>query len=281
MSAPTPVPGAEQLAELERLAVELAIEAARLVHDERPRELGALGARTKSSSTDVVTVMDTRAEALLHAGVLERRPLDGLLGEEGSSVEGSSGITWVVDPIDGTTNYLYDHPSYAVSVAAAVGAPPAPGWRPVAGAVCAPGLGLVWSARLGGGARRRDLRSGSETPISVGGLDRLDHALVGTGFGYAAQTRAEQALVLTRVLPAVRDIRRIGSAAIDLCLTADGRLDAYFERGLNPWDLAAGWLVLTEAGGVVCGPAGGDPDARLTVAGNPALVEALLPLVDG
>ncbi len=273
MTAPPPTrpehvdPGL--LLELHHLAVELACEAGDLVHAERPADLAPT---TKSSVTDVVTVMDTRSEALLRERLAERRPGDGVLGEEGGGVGGRTGITWVVDPIDGTTNYLYDLPAYAVSVAAVVGVPPRPGWRPVAGAVCAPALGVVWSARWGGGAWRARLGGGAVEPVRVGSLDDLGRALVGTGFGYRPQSRARQAMILAEVLPRVRDIRRIGSAAVDLCLVADGRLDAFYESGLNPWDLAAGWLVVTEAGGQVVGAGGADPGRDLVVAGNPRLV---------
>ncbi len=283
------VPSASHLIELQALAVRLAEETGRLVHDGRPADLASTSG-TKSSSTDPVTVMDTRAEAHLQAQLRSARPDDGVLGEEGSSIPSGTGLTWVVDPIDGTTNYLYDLPLYAVSVAVVVGDPTTPGaWRPVAGAVHAPALAVTWSARIGGGARRRgparhvDPAAGEDlrptVPVSVGRQDQLGPSLVGTGFGYQSERRARQAAVLTRVLPAVRDLRRMGSAAIDLCLVGDGRLDAYFEVGLNPWDLAAGWLVVTEAGGTVTGAAGGAPSSDLVVAANPALQPRLLALL--
>ena len=277
--APSPDPR-----ELERIAVVLAVAAARLVHDERPARLGTA---TKSSATDVVTEMDTRSEALLREQLARLRPNDGLLGEEGSLSVSRTGITWVLDPIDGTTNYLYGLPPYAVSVAAAVGAPPAPGWRPIAGAVCAPALGVLWSAARGAGARRVTapldrLDTAPAEAIRCGVESDLTRALVATGFGYRAEVRAAQARLLTSVLPAVRDIRRLGSAAIDLCLVADGRVDGYFESGLHPWDLAAGWLVATEAGAAVTGGVGadgGEPGTELTVAANPTLAPSLRALV--
>ena len=185
----------------------------------------------------------------------------------------------MVDPIDGTVNYLYDLPLYAVSVAAVVGSPRAPGWRPVAGAVVSPVLGTAWTAALGLGAVRHDLTTGDTAVVSIGTEAQLSHALVGTGFAYRSDTRLAQACTLVDVLPRVRDIRRLGSAATDLCLVADGRLDAYFESGLNPWDLAAGWLVLTEAGGVVVGPGASEPNTLMVVAGNRTLVEQLRTLV--
>lgn len=266
------------LAALEALAVEVATEAARLVVDERPDRLGA--SATKSSPTDVVTVMDTRAEELIRQRLREARPDDAVLGEEGDDQPGTSGLTWVVDPIDGTVNYLYEIPAYAVSVAVAYGDPRTPGaWGVLAAAVADAAHRTVHHAHLGGGARTTDER-GSRT-LRVGDADDLGRSLVGTGFGYTAQRRREQGELLLRVLPEIRDIRRIGSAALDLCSVAAGQLDGFFEVGLNPWDLAGGWLVVTEAGGVVSGPHGGAPQAALTVAGNPAVHGALAALLDG
>jgi myo-inositol-1(or 4)-monophosphatase len=286
---PLAVADADELSDLEVLAIRLAEETGRLVHEGRPGDI-ADTSRTKTSDTDPVTVMDTAAEAHLRRQLRLARPNDGLLGEEGSSVPSGTGLTWVVDPIDGTTNYLYDLPLYAVSVAVVVGDPTTPGaWFPVAGAVRAPALDVTWSARSGGGARRRGpARPGESSagrsravtaPVHVGSQHQLGRALVGTGFGYQPQRRARQAEVLTRVLPAIRDLRRLGSAAVDLCLVGDGRLDGFFEVGLNPWDLAAGWLVVTEAGGIVTGPSGGPPSPDLLVAANPALQPRLLELL--
>ncbi|HRC63666.1 MAG TPA: inositol monophosphatase family protein [Dermatophilaceae bacterium] len=285
-----PVPSIDDLSVLEALALTLAHETGQLVHEGRPADL-ANTTGTKTSDTDPVTVMDTRAEEHLRRRLRAARPDDGLQGEEGSSIPSRSGLTWVVDPIDGTTNYLYDLPLYAVSVAVVVGDPTTPGaWRPVAGAVRAPALDITWSARAGGGAWRRgparpwDVAGpGGEppaVPARVGRQSHLGPALVGTGFGYQPERRAQQAEVLTRVLPAVRDLRRMGSAAIDLCLVGDGRLDGFFEVGLNPWDLAAGWLVVTEAGGSVSGVGGGAPGVDLVVAANPALHPRLLALLE-
>lgn len=283
------VPSAAELLELEELAVRLAEETGRLVRELRPPDLASTSA-TKSSDTDPVTVMDTRAEALLRSRLNEARPKDGLLGEEGSAQPSSSALTWVIDPIDGTTNYLYDLPLYAVSVAVVVGDPTSAGsWLPVAGAVRAPVIDVTWSARVGGGARRHGpSRPGTvgttgpaaaDVPLRISGANDLGQALIGTGFGYHPTRRAQQAQALTRVLPTIRDLRRLGSAAIDLCLVADGRLDGYFEVGLNPWDLAAGWLIVTEAGGTVSGVDGGAPSADLVVAANPLLQPQLLSLV--
>ena len=261
------------LAELEQLAIEVALEAGRLIVDERPAELGV--SKTKSSATDVVTVMDQHAQDLILERLRAARPEDGFLGEEEGGARSTSDLTWVVDPIDGTVNYLYGIPAYAVSVAAVLGDPGTAGaWAPVAGAVVDPVRGQVFHARRGGGAWRA--AAGEEpTRLLVGGQDDLAQALVGTGFGYEAPVRVWQTRVLVDVIAHVRDVRRIGSAALDLCHVADGQLDAYFERGLNPWDMAAGWLVLTEAGGLVGGLGGRPPSAEMVLAAGPGLFAAL------
>lgn len=263
------IPADEVLAELERLAIKVALEAGRLIVDERPADLGV--SKTKSTATDVVTVMDQRAQDLLRSRLQEARPGDGFLGEEEGGTDRESEITWVVDPIDGTVNYLYAIPSYAVSVAAVVGDPTTPGaWRPVAGAVVNPVTGELFHARLGGGAW---LRCGEQEPraLVIGEPPSLGHALAGTGFGYDTRRRLWQATMLVEVLPHLRDIRRIGSAALDICAVAAGTLDCYFERGLNPWDMAAAWLVLTEAGAVFTGLEGGAPDQWMVVGAAPGL----------
>jgi myo-inositol-1(or 4)-monophosphatase len=288
MASPrTTAPDGTDVAALEDLATRVAVAAGRLVVDQRPGLVEA--SATKSSPTDIVTVMDTRAEELIRELLLAERPDDGVLGEEGDDHRGSSGITWVVDPIDGTVNYLYDIPAYAVSVAAAVGNPTVPGeWEVLAGAVADPALGRVYHAAAGSGAYERDwegtegtVASADGRRLAVGTADELSGALVGTGFGYTPERRLAQAQALLAVLPRVRDIRRMGSAALDLCSVACGRLDAFYESGLNPWDMAAGWLILTEAGGVVTGPQGGPPSAAMTVAGNPAVAAQLLTVLDG
>ena len=279
---PREVPEGTDLAALEALATQVAVAAGRLVVDERPRLVEA--SATKSSPTDIVTVMDTRAEELIRGLLLAARPADAFLGEEGNDHRGTSGITWVVDPIDGTVNYLYDIPAYAVSVAAVAGDPKTPGeWQVLAGAVADPALRRVYHGALGGGAYERGWDEPAETPgtlLRVGSADALSGALVGTGFGYTPQRRTEQGRILLALLPQVRDIRRIGSAALDLCSVACGRLDAFYEAGLNSWDMAAGWLMVTEAGGVVSGSHGGPPSAALTVAGNPTVQAELLSVLD-
>lgn len=256
------------LVELRALAEDAARAAGRLVRD-RPERLSV--AATKSSPTDVVTAMDTAAEALLVDLLATRRPHDGLLGEEGGLREGSSGLTWVVDPIDGTVNYLYGIPAYAVSVAAVHGRPEPGRWEPLAGCVHNPATGETWTAAAGLGA------SLDGRPVTVNRGVPLERALVGTGFGYTVERRREQARVLAELLPRVRDVRRAGAASLDLCAVASGRLDAYYERGLKPWDLAAGQLVASEAGATVTGLAGRPAGEAMVVA---AAEELARPLAD-
>ena len=245
---------ADLRAELRALAVSLAREAGRLVRDARPDGLGV--AATKSSEVDVVTVMDQRSETLLRERIRAARPQDAILGEEGDDEPGTSGLTWVVDPIDGTVNYLYGHPLYAVSVAVCTGDVTRDGaWESVAGAVYAPAVDELFAASYDQGATLTT-GDGTERPLHIRAKDDLATALVGTGFGYEAHKRAAQADTLTRVLPAVRDIRRGGSAALDLCFVAAGRLDAYYESGINSWDRAAGQLVASEAGAEIAGASG-------------------------
>ncbi|SDQ50275.1 inositol monophosphatase family protein [Quadrisphaera sp. DSM 44207] len=256
-----------ELAGLAGLAEAVARAAGDLVRDQRPDDLGV--AATKSSATDVVTAMDTAAEELVRRELARARPDDGLLGEEGGLRPGRSGLTWVVDPIDGTVNYLYRIPAYAVSLAVVSGDPHPARWTALAGCVHNPATGETWTAARGAGARLDGRLLG---PVLAPPLER---ALVGTGFGYTASRRAEQAAVVAALLPRVRDVRRIGSSALDLCAVASGRLDAYYERGLNPWDLAAGALVVTEAGGAVTGLRGAPADERMLVAAAPGLADAL------
>ena len=216
------------------LATEVAREAAELAVDLRRR--GVEVADTKSSPVDVVTEADRAVEQLIRKQVLGNRPEDGFLGEEGDTVTGSSGVQWVVDPIDGTVNYLYGLPAWCVSVAATVDG------GTVVGAVVAPALGEEYAAVLGGGATRNGV------PLEVRPVPPLAESLVGTGFGYERSLRAHQAASAAVMLPRVRDIRRMGSCALDLCAVGAGLLDAYVEEGPNAWDHAAGGLVAREAG---------------------------------
>ncbi|KFF97624.1 inositol-phosphate phosphatase [Streptomyces scabiei] len=248
-------------AELLEIALDAARRAGTFLRDGRPADLGV--AATKSSAVDVVTEMDIASEKLITGLLAEHRPHDGVLGEEGASVQGTSGVQWVIDPLDGTVNYLYGLPSWAVSIAVRVDG------ETVVGVVDAPVRGEVYRAVLGEGAYVND------RPARVRPAPELGLALVGTGFGYRAERRARQADVLRELIPHVRDIRRGGSAAIDLCDVAVGRLDAYYERGLNAWDYAAGDLIAREAGALTGGRPSEPLSPDLTIAAPPALFEAL------
>lgn len=273
----------DERAALEELAVRIAVEAGRLVRDERPDAVDVH--RTKSTDLDVVTLMDTRSETLVRRRLAEARPDDGVLGEEEGGTGGTSGLTWVVDPIDGTVNYLYDLPAYAVSVAVVVGDPTAPGaWAPVAGAVMNPRTDEVFHARAGGGAHL--LTAEDSTPLHVTAAEDLGEALLATGFAYDRDVRVGQAAVVADLLPRVRDVRRMGAAALDLCHVAAGRVDGYWERGCHAWDIAAGMLVVTEAGGTVTGLGADEPasEAMVVAAGtglHPVLRGELERLVGG
>lgn len=252
--------------ELLRLAEAIAAEAAALLR------AGQLHARaevdTKSSLTDMVTEIDRASERLVVDAIRSARPGDGILGEEGTAIEGTTGVRWVVDPLDGTTNYLYGLPAFAVSIGVEVDG------VAVAGVVADAARGESFTAIRGGGARRDGI------PIACSAADRLATALVGTGFGYDSGRRARQGQVLAAVLPLVRDVRRVGAAAIDLCWVACGRLDAYYETGPQPWDTAAGGLIASEAGAVV-GDLRGGPAGHCTLAAAPRLFEPLRALLSG
>jgi len=244
--------------ELLELAVPIAADAAATAG--RMRAEGITGFDTKSTLTDVVTAADRLVERQIVEALCALRPGDAILGEEYGDNQGGDGqIRWIIDPIDGTVNYLYGIPQYAVSIAAEVDG------EVVAGVVHHAAGGGVWTAARGQGAwrdGRRLIGSGETDPAQ---------ALVATGFGYAADRRAHQGRVVAGVLPRVRDIRRLGSAALDLCAAAEGIVDAYYEQGLAPWDLAAGGLIAHEAGLVVSGLDGAPAGPDLTLAAPPAL----------
>ncbi|MFI9644823.1 inositol monophosphatase family protein [Streptomyces sp. NPDC052040] len=252
--------------ELLELALEAATRAGTFLREGRPDDLGV--AATKTSAIDIVTEMDIAAEKLITGLLGDRRPEDGLLGEEGASVESRSGIEWVIDPIDGTVNYLYGLPSWAISIAARKDG------ETVVGVVHAPVRGETFRAVRGEGAFLND------RPLRVRTAPGPELALVGTGFGYLTERKVQQAEVARRLIPEVRDIRRGGSAAIDLCDVAAGRLDAYYERGLNPWDYAAGDLIAREAGALTGGRPGEPLSPALTVAAPPGLFERLQARLD-
>ena len=255
--------------ELRDLAATLAVEAG----DDalRRRDDVIASAETKSSATDLVTEADRAAEAHIIAGITAARPDDGIVGEEGGERASTTGLSWFIDPIDGTTNFVYGIPDWAVSIAVAEIDPARPDQpaRVVAAAVADPGKGLLYTAALGAGAQLEGatIRCSTTTDLSL--------SLVGTGFSYLAERRRHQASVIGELLPSIRDIRRHGAAALDLCSVAAGRLDAYFELGLNSWDLAAGWLVATEAGAIVDDLRGGSPSPTFTFATTPGIATAL------
>jgi myo-inositol-1(or 4)-monophosphatase len=251
------------------LAREIGQDAARFVRTSRPAGRVVVTS-TKSSETDVVTAIDEACEELVRGRIFAVRPDDGFVGEEGRDVAGTSGVEWVVDPIDGTVNFVYGIPAYAVSIAARQDG------RVVAGYVVNIATGDEWGAVAGSGAWRYD--GDARHVLTAPHGEKLAHALVATGFNYVPDVRARQAAAMARFIPQVRDIRRIGSAAIDLCGLAEGHFDAYVEQGLKPWDLAAGGLVAREAGIVLSG-LDGEPDERLVMAAHPAIAEEYFALV--
>jgi myo-inositol-1(or 4)-monophosphatase len=251
--------------ELAELACRLAVEAG---DQARAGQVATtLETSTKSTATDLVTLHDRAAEATIVAGLTAARPGDAIVGEEGTARPGTSGITWFLDPIDGTTNFVYGLPHWATSVAAA----DAEG--PLVGAVYAPVLGELYSASRGGGATL------DGRPIRCSDRQDLALALVATGFSYVPSVRVEQLGVLAGVIGDVRDIRRLGSAAIDLCHVACGRVDAYYEAGLNPWDAAAGELIAREAGCRTGDFAGGPPNPAELLVAAPAIFEGVVRLL--
>ncbi|KMS88714.1 inositol monophosphatase family protein [Streptomyces flaveolus] len=257
--------------DLLELAKEAARRAGELLRDGRPADLAV--AKTKSSPIDVVTEMDIAAEKLITELISGQRPDDGFLGEEGASLEGTSGIRWVIDPLDGTVNYLYGLPTWAVSIAAEQDG------ETVVGVVTAPMRGETYHAVRGGGAWATGAWQG-ERALACRPAPPLDQALVSTGFNYVTEVRTHQAEIAARLIPVLRDIRRGGSAAVDLCDVACGRLDGYYERGLHAWDFAAGDLIAREAGAQTGGRPGERPSRDLTVAGSPGVFEPLQRLLE-
>lgn len=222
-----------------------------------------LGVATKSSATDLVTELDRAAEALIVDGIRRSRPHDAVLGEEGADRAGTSGVRWVIDPIDGTTNYVYGHPGFSVSIAVEVDGDPA------VGVVAVPLHQDVFTAVRGGGAHRNGV------PVHPTATTELSQALVATGFSYDPDRRRRQAAVVEGLIGDIRDVRRVGAASVDLCSVACGRVDAYWERGLAPWDWAAGALIAAEAGARVGDLGGGDGHEAVLLAAPEALWEPL------
>jgi len=260
VSAPKPDP-----AELEQLCVHLAEGAAGVVRERRtdPHAVSA-----KSTATDLVTEVDRATEQWLVDQLARLRPADAILGEEGGGRPGTTGVRWLLDPIDGTVNFVLGLPHYAVSVAAEVAG------EVVAGAVANPVSGETYRARLGAGAWLGDQRLTGPRAVP------LARAVVATGFGYDAQLRARQVAAVVPLLPQLGDIRRLGAASLDLCFLAAGRVDGYFEAALNPWDHAAGGLVAAEAGCLRSGLNGRAPGSQLYAAAGPGLAAEFFALLE-
>jgi myo-inositol-1(or 4)-monophosphatase len=270
VTAPDAPPSADPSVLL-ALAVDVAREAAGLVA--RGRASAGDSVDVKSSPVDVVTAVDRASERLITDRLLAARPDDGLLGEEGAARTGTSGVRWVVDPIDGTVNFLYDLPAYAVSIAAEVDG------QAVAGAVLNVATGELFTAATGGGAFLSSPARPEPQRLTGSRPPSLAQTLVATGFGYREEQRRAQGAVVAQLLPRVRDIRRFGSAALDLCAVAAGRVDAYYELDLNRWDHAAGALVAAEAGVTVTG-LGGRPFAEpMAIAAAPSVAAAFADLL--
>lgn len=255
---------------LRAVSERIAVEAAELARSVRDEAVAGDSVDTKSTKTDVVTAGDRAAENLVRERLAELRPGESILGEEGGGATDLKGLRWVVDPIDGTVNYLYGYPWYAVSLAAQIDG------RSVAGTVVEPVSGRVWSAARGHGATL------DGHPLRTSSADRLDLALIGTGFAYSVQRRTRQAAVVAELLGEVRDIRRGGAASLDLCAVAAGWLDGYYEVGLNRWDWAAGALIAAEAGAKLRLPGedgsadhGSDGLGELVLCAGPGIAEGL------
>ena len=244
--------------ELLRLATDAAEAAGTWLAE---HQQGVAVTATKSSLTDIVTAADTTAEEIIRATVARARPRDSFLGEESTARQGSSDVRWIVDPIDGTVNYWYGLPTWSVSIAVERGG------AVVAGVVLTPMLRRRYTATTG------DAQCNG-VPISTSGCVDLSQALLATGFSYDHRERARQGTALAQVLPRVRDIRRLGSAALDLCLLAAGEVDLYFERGLAEWDRAAGSFIASQAGATVA------QVGTLTLGSAPALFDDFAALLD-
>lgn len=249
--------------ELRNLARDIAAEAGKLAS--RMRQEGVEIAASKTTDIDIVTYGDQATEEFIRSKIADARPQDGFLGEEGGAQRGSSGLTWVIDPIDGTVNYLYGIPAYGVSIAVVEGDPNPASWTTLAGVVNNPAIGEMFVAARGEGSFLGKQR------LEVAPVDSVEHTLLGTGFAYSSVMRARQARILNTLLPRVRDIRRIGACSLDLCSLAAGRLNAYYEIDLKPWDHAAGALIAREAGARIEGINGAKEGQDLLLAAHPAI----------
>jgi myo-inositol-1(or 4)-monophosphatase len=240
-------------AELLELARKVGLDAGALLMERPP----AFEIESKSTAIDIATQMDKKAEKFIMESLLAARPDDGIIGEEGSSVESKSGITWVIDPLDGTVNYFYGLPGWNVSIAAKDKN------GSIVGVVTAPTINSTWWATRGGGAFYNGHQIHCNDPIA------LDRSLIATGFQYDVSHRISQLEDFSKLVPIVRDLRRNGAAAVDLCHVAMGALDGYYEAGLKEWDWAAGALVATEAGATF--KHYGQGPMRISMAAGPSL----------
>lgn len=249
-----------QAADLLALAESIALKAGALL-SQRPAKFEL---DEKSGVFDFATQMDHESEKLIVSEILKVRPNDGLIGEEGANRESTSGITWVIDPIDGTVNYLYNIPGWCISI----GAKDASG--PLIGVVYSPATNSLWKASRGGGAFLNNVQISCNDPVA------LNRALVGSGFAYDIDKRKIQAAAIARLLPHIRDLRRLGACAVDICHVASGSLDAYFEAGVNEWDYAAAGLIAVEAGAVISIDKGiWNGEKNMVLVAGPALHPAL------
>jgi myo-inositol-1(or 4)-monophosphatase len=239
----------------------LAQKAGEILLDGRPDSArnSTLETSFKSSPTDLVTAKDLASENAIVTGILEKFPDDGIVGEEGTNRPTTSGIQWIIDPLDGTINYIYGSAFWSISIAVA----DAKGV--FAGVVYMPLLDLEFYAFRGEGAYRKDRFGEVKLPNIM--ETEIENALCATGFAYKADVRIEQGNQLLSILPKIRDIRRVGTAAFDLCMVASGNVNAYFERTAQIWDIAAGALMVEEVGGVVSGLFGKPPGPDFTIAG--------------
>lgn len=251
---------ADLRSELVAIAEQVARAAGQLLMD-RP---DSFTLTEKSSAVDFATQMDEQAERLIVKSLLATRPDDGIIAEEGAAQKSKSGVTWVIDPLDGTVNYLYGLPGWNISIAAKDKD------GVMAGVVYAPSIGALWKATKGGGAFLNNKLIKCNDPV------KLNMALIATGFSYDLELRKEQGSRIQRMIPQIRDIRRNGAAAVDLCYVAMGAVDAYFESSLKEWDFAAGGLIATEAGAIISGRSGGAPDGDMVVCAGPSLHAQLL-----